>query len=64
MKNNAKIIKILIIVVVIIILLVSGLFIFLTTDLFKSNKTLFLKYAMQLFGKEGSFIENNVGRIL
>ena len=60
MKNNTKIIKILIIVFVIIILLVSGLFIFLTTDLFKSNKTLFLKYAMQLLGKEGSFIESKV----
>lgn len=60
MKNKKKIVTILIVVSVIIILIAIGLFIFLGTDLFKSNKTLFLKYGMSLGGKNKSFIENDV----
>ena len=59
-ENSARIIKILIIVFIIVILIIAGLFVFLATDLFKSNKTLFAKYTLELFGKNDSFIENNV----
>ena len=60
MKNKKKIVTILIVVSVIIILIAIGLFIFLGTDLFKSNKTLFLKYGMSLSGKNNSFIEKDI----
>lgn len=60
-KNKSTlIIKILIILFIIILLIVGGLIVYLSTDLFKSNKTLFTKYAMQMLGKENSFIENDV----
>lgn len=59
-NNSTKIIKILIMVFIVIILIIGCLFIFLATDLFKSDKTLFLKYAMQLVGKEDSFFENDI----
>ena len=58
--KNTKIIKSLIIVFVLVILIVVGCIVFLTTDLFKSNKTLFTKSAIQLMGTENSFIENSV----
>lgn len=67
-NNNTKIVKILIIIFIIIILIIGCLFIFLTTDIFKSNKILFMKYASQLASKENSLIEDNVieyyGKIL
>ena len=67
-NNNTKIVKILIIIFIIIILIIGCLFIFLTTDIFKSNKILFMKYASQLASKENSYIEDNVieyyGKIL
>lgn len=67
-NNNTKIVKILIIIFIIIILIIGCLFIFLTTDIFKSNKILFMKYVSQLASKENSLIEDNVieyyGKIL
>ena len=67
-NNNTKIVKILIIIFIIIILIIGCLFIFLSTDIFKSNKILFMKYASQLTSKENSLIEDNVieyyGKIL
>lgn len=61
MKNNStKIIKILIIIFVVIVLIVGCLFVFLATDLFRSNKILFTKYASQLFSEKNSFIDNSV----
>ena len=60
-KNKSTlIVKILIIVFIIILLIVGALIVYLSTDLFKSNKTLFTKYASQILGKENSFIEDNV----
>lgn len=60
-KNKSTlIVKILIIVFIIILLIVGALIVYLSTDLFKSNKTLFTKYAMQILGEENSFIESDV----
>lgn len=60
-KNKSTlIVKILIIVFIIILLIVGALIVYLSTDLFKSNKTLFTKYAMQILGEEDSFIESDV----
>ena len=60
-KNKSTlIIKILIILFIVILLIVAGLIVYLSTDLFKSNKTLFTKYAMQILGEEDSFIESDV----
>ena len=60
-KNKSTlIIKILIILFIVILLIVAGLIVYLSTDLFKSNKTLFIKNASQILGKENSFIEDNV----
>lgn len=60
-KNKSTlIVKILIIVFIIILLIVGALIVYLSTDLFKSNKALFTKYAMQILGEENSFIESDV----
>ena len=60
-KNKSTlIVKILIIVFIIILLIVGALIVYLSTDLFKSNKDLFTKYAMQILGEENSFIESDV----
>lgn len=59
-NKSTKILKILIIVFVLIIIVAAGLFVFLVTDLFKSDKTLFAKYASGLLGKDESFIGNDV----
>ena len=60
-KNKSTlIVKILIIVFIIILLIVGALIVYLSTDLFKSNKDLFTKYAMQILGEEDSFIESDV----
>lgn len=60
-KNKSTlIVKILIILFIVILLIVAGLIVYLSTDLFKSNKDLFTKYAMQILGEENSFIESDV----
>lgn len=56
-KKKAIIISI-IIVVLVIFLIVGGLFLFLATDLFKSNETLFLKYAANQYDQLVSEVAN------
>lgn len=61
MKNN-KSKKIFIISIIILsIILVAGLVYAITaTDLFKSDKALFFKYASQIFDEENSFVDNRI----
>lgn len=59
-RNNKKIIIILIIVVLIVVLGAIGGILFFGTDLFKSNKQAFTKYASQLVGTKESFFEESI----
>lgn len=59
-KKNTKIVAIFIGIVCILLIAVGIAFLFLATDLFKSNQELFFKYAGQLFEKENGFIEQDV----
>ena len=57
-QKKSKIIIILIIIVILVIILASLGIAYLATDLFKSNKTLFAKYAGQIADENQGFIEN------
>lgn len=59
-NSNTKIMKLIIIVVVLIILILGALIVVLTTDLFKSDKILFAKYAMEIYGDKDSFISSDI----
>lgn len=57
-QKKSKIIIILIIIVILVIILASLGIAYFATDLFKSNKTLFAKYAGQIADENQGFIEN------
>ena len=57
-QKKSKIIIILIIIVILVIILASFGIAYFATDLFKSNKTLFAKYAGQIADENQGFIEN------
>lgn len=57
-RKKSKIIIILIIIVILVIILASLGIAYFATDLFKSNKTLFAKYAGQIADENQGFIEN------
>lgn len=57
-QKKSKIIIILIIIVILVIILSSLGIAYFATDLFKSNKTLFAKYAGQIADENQGFIEN------
>lgn len=57
-QKKSKIIIILIIIVILVIILASLRIAYFATDLFKSNKTLFAKYAGQIADENQGFIEN------
>ncbi len=59
-KKNTKILMILITIVVIFLLVLGIVFVFLATDLFKSDKELFFKYMTQMGDVKEGFIENNL----
>lgn len=59
-KKNTKILMILIIIVLIIILVGGAVFIYLTTDIFKSEKDLFFKYITQIGDSEKGLIDNQL----
>ena len=50
-KKNTKILIILIILVLLIILVAGGVYAYLVTDLFRSDKDIFFKYASKLADK-------------
>ena len=57
-QKKSKIIIILIIIVILVIILASLGIAYFATDLFKSNKTLFAKYAGQIADENQGFVEN------
>ena len=59
-QKKSKLVVALIIIVIIIIMLVLSGIICLTTDLFKSNKDLWLKYAAQIVDDENGFMESSL----
>ena len=61
-RKNAKILKILIIVVSIMILVLIGTiaYLYLQTDILKSDKNLFFKYVSQVGSAENGFIDNQI----
>ena len=59
-QKKSKIIIILIIIVILVIILASLGIAYFATDLFKSNKTLFAKYAGQIADENQGFIENSL----
>lgn len=61
-RKNAKILKILIIVVSIMILVLIGTiaYLYLQTDILKSDKNLFFKYVAQVGSAENGFIDNQI----
>lgn len=59
-QKKSKLVVTLIIIVIIIIMLVLSGIICLTTDLFKSNKDLWLKYAAQIVDDENGFMESSL----
>ena len=61
MKNNkSKKIFIIAIIVIVLILIVGVAYAMLATNMFKSDKELFFKYASQLFDEENGFIDNKL----
>lgn len=60
-KKSKKILIAIIIVFILLIIMISGMiFAYLKTDLFKSNRQLFFKYAGQIFSSDNGFIDNNL----
>ena len=59
-KKKLNILVILIILIFVLILLAGFAYIYLATDLLKSNKELFFKYATQIANSEDGFIDNNL----
>lgn len=59
-NKSKKIILIILIIVAILLLLSTLAYAYIATDIFKSNKQAFLKYAMQLISKEDGFIDKNL----
>ena len=59
MKKNKKLL-ISIIVLVILIVIVGVAYAFVATDMFKSDKDQFFKYASQLFNKDNSFFDSKI----
>ncbi len=59
-NKNKKILIIGIIIVILIILVAGLVFAFVATDVFKSKKELFFKYASQVFEKQNGFIDQTI----
>lgn len=63
MKNNkSKKVLIIGIVVLVIILILGAIYLTLATNMFKSSKDLFFKYASQIFDNETGFIDNKIAQ--
>lgn len=61
MKNNkSKKVLIIGIIVLVIILILGAMYLIFATNMFKSNKDLFFKYANQIFDNEIGFIDNKI----
>ena len=58
-KNKNKKVFIIAIIAIVIVLLMGVVYAFLATDMFKSNKDLFLEYAAKMFNDDG-FIDSSV----
>lgn len=58
--NKKSIVKILIIIVIILLILLGAVFVYIATDLFKTEKTAFFKYLTQIGNQENGFFENNI----
>ena len=61
MKNNkSKKVLIIGIIVLVIILILGAMYLIFATNMFKSNKELFFKYADQIFDSETGFVDNKI----
>ena len=58
--NKKSIVKILIIIVVILLLLLGAVLVYVATDLFKTEKTVFFKYLTQIGNQENGFFESDI----
>lgn len=63
-KKNTKILIILIILVLLIILVAGGVYAYLVTDLFRSDKDIFFKYASKLADKKQGLIDENLSQYI
>lgn len=63
-KKNTKILIILIILVLLIILVAGGVYAYLATDLFRSDKDIFFKYASKLADKKQGLIDENLSQYI
>lgn len=63
-KKNTKIVMILIILVLLIILVAGGAYAYLVTDLFKSDKDIFFKYASKLTDEKQGIIDENLSQYI
>lgn len=63
-KKNTKILMILIILVLLIILVAGGVYAYLVTDLFRSDKDIFFKYASKLADKKQGLIDENLSQYI
>lgn len=63
-KKNTKILMILIILVLLIILVAGGVYAYLATDLFRSDKDIFFKYASKLADKKQGLIDENLSQYI
>lgn len=61
-KKSKKILIILIVFIIILILLIGVAIAYFATDMFKSNKTLFFKYAGQIVEQENSFVDTKISQ--
>lgn len=61
-KNKSKKVLIIGIVVLVIILILGAIYLTLATNMFKSSKDLFFKYAAQIFDSETGFIDNKIAQ--
>ena len=61
-SKGTKIIRNVIIILLVLIVILGGIFAYLyfCTDIFKTSKQLFFKYASQIVASENGFIDNNV----
>ena len=61
-SNGTKLVRNIIITVIVLIIVLLGViaYLYFFTDIFKTNKDLFIKYSAQLFQQENGFIEKNL----
>lgn len=61
-KGKKNILKILIIIVIILLLLLGVVLVYVATDLFKTEKTVFFKYLAQIGNQENGFFEEDINQ--